>query len=153
MKTYCMIIFVCLLWKFFIFDILGVLRDGSGWLLAPSSRLPPRKTSGEAGEASAPFSLSLSGPGSQESRPFCLVWPLHFWPGPQHQPLTRNLGASGAPSWGKTRVCLWGFWLRSGLFSTGSGAHRDFGPATSLSHGELRQSRPGQASKGQGAFF
>lgn len=35
-----MIIFVCLLWKFFIFDILGALRDGSGWLLATSSPSP-----------------------------------------------------------------------------------------------------------------
>lgn len=39
-KTYSTIICVCLLRKFFIFDIPGVSGDGSDWALAPSPHLP-----------------------------------------------------------------------------------------------------------------
>ena len=97
-KTYCTIIFICLLGKFFIFDILGVLGDGSDRALASSSGLPPVRPEEnlQRGRVKRALSLSLSlwacEPGVQAflGGSLFLVWPpctsglgLGILPGPE----------------------------------------------------------------------
>ena len=142
LKTYCIIIFAFLLWKVFIFNILGVSGDGSDRVLARSSGLHPESPEqnlqrGKVRPAPmlVPLSLSLSLPLSlPPSLPPSLSLSLWAWepgvrafPGGSFcqvlawglgpLPGARYLGAGGAPSWEKARVGLWGFWPRSGLFS------------------------------------
>lgn len=108
--------FVCLLWKSFIFDILGV--SGDGLLSAgPEENLQRGRVRPVPGSVS--LSLRAWEPGVQAfpgGSPSIHVASLHSWPGPWHPPWARNLGAGGAPSWEKARAGLWGFRPRSGLF-------------------------------------
>lgn len=92
-KTYCTIIFICLLWKFFIFDILGVLGDDSDRAFLPPVHPEENLQRGRVKPARS-LSLSLSAwePGVQaflEGSLF-LVWPpctsglgLGILPGPE----------------------------------------------------------------------
>lgn len=84
-KTYCSIVFVCLLQKISIFDLLGVSGDGSDWGIGNPPPIPhtgPKENLQRGRVRPAPLSLSLFlwawDPGVQafSGSSVCLVWPL-----------------------------------------------------------------------------
>lgn len=161
-KNYSTIICVCLLQKF-IFDIPGVLGDGSNWALAPSPPPSPSRSlqgnpqSDRVRPEPACLSPGLGARSPRLSGRLLLpgVSPPHFWPRPWHHPQAKNLGAGGAASWEKASAGLRGFRQECGLFSRLRRHFRcltGFRPVSSLSHRKPSQNGRGQASEASGGW-